>query len=490
MGAPRGAGERRVGAMQVARCRWRRRGVSTAMLALGAVLAAVLTPAPAAAQLGGDDEVVWLCRPGTDDDPCEIELDTTVRGDGDDQVVTPARPAPDERSVDCFYVYPTVSNQPTPSSDRRVTPELRSIASYQAARFSSVCRPFAPVYRQRTVTALLAEGTLGIPLAEADELREIAYGDVLAAWRRYLEQDNDGRGVVLLGHSQGSSLLNLLLQREIEPDPAQRELLAGAVLLGSAVLVPRGQVVGGDLEHVPLCRVAAEAGCVLTYASYAEDPPDDSRFGRAPQAARDAGLEVGCTDPGALLGRSDEPFGVTLPTAPFAPGFIALTILQTNGGPPPSAPTTWVTPEDRYVGGCTRIGDAHVLRYDPTPGSSRPNPSPDETWGTHVIDANLGLDRLVALVEQQAATWTASRASEPGDDAPGSTAPDGTAPDGADDPDTATGTGTTPGEDPPAPSGATDARPGPPLPVTGGSLALGLLALGASAALRRCGPSA
>ena len=63
------------------------------------------------------------------------------------------------RGVDCFYVYPTVSGQQTRLATRRVDPELRSIALYQAARLSQVCRVYAPVYRQATVPALQAGTT-------------------------------------------------------------------------------------------------------------------------------------------------------------------------------------------------------------------------------------------------------------------------------------------------------------------------------------------
>ena len=56
--------------------------------------------------------------------------------------------------IDCFYVYPTVSDQPTAFATRAIDPEIRSIALYQAARYSQHCRVFAPVYRQATVAGL------------------------------------------------------------------------------------------------------------------------------------------------------------------------------------------------------------------------------------------------------------------------------------------------------------------------------------------------
>ena len=50
----------------------------------------------------------------------------------------------------------------------------------------------------------------------------IAYGDVLAAWRNYLATRNNGRPFVLIGHSQGSLMLQLLIANEIENDPGRR----------------------------------------------------------------------------------------------------------------------------------------------------------------------------------------------------------------------------------------------------------------------------
>ena len=64
-----------------------------------------------------------------------------------------------DRGVDCFYVYPTVSDQQSRLATKRVDPEIRSIALYQAARFSQLCRVYAPVYRQATVPALQAGTT-------------------------------------------------------------------------------------------------------------------------------------------------------------------------------------------------------------------------------------------------------------------------------------------------------------------------------------------
>lgn len=389
----------------------------------GAAVAAPASAAPPSVQAEAESEVVWLCRPGLADDPCEVPLDTTVREiDGSERAETPARPAQDQRPVDCFYVYPTVSNQLTPNADKSRDPELESIAKYQAAPFSTQCRVFAPIYRQATLASI---GT-----AQAQDqatLRETAYADVVAAWNDYLARDNQGRGVVLVGHSQGTRMLRALIKREIDDRPEVRKLLVGATLLGGNVTVREGQTVGGDFQQVPICTQQGEVGCVVAFSTYAEDPPEDSRFGRTTPDETfgfpgGEGFQAACTDPGALSGMTD-PVGVTVPTEPYAPGPIAAGIVITNGGPPPSAETTWVRPRDRYQGSCQTINGAHVLRYDPVGDSRRPNPFPDPTWGTHLIDVNYGLERQVAIVAAQTQGWLAQNAAAPAVAAPPAAAP-------------------------------------------------------------------
>jgi hypothetical protein len=220
------------------------RRVAVLLLALlGGLLAAA--PAPARA------EVLWLCHPDLRDDPCEIPLDTTVREPGGaERVVTPERVPAMRRPVDCFYVYPTVSNRLEPNAPKAKDPEIVSIAKFQASRFSTRCRMFAPVYRQVTLAGIPGLALGGGPGAPAG----IAYADVREAWRAYLATANEGRGVVVVGHSQGSIMLRRLLREEVEPRPAQRRLVAGALLLGGNVMVRPGARTGGDFEELPTCE--------------------------------------------------------------------------------------------------------------------------------------------------------------------------------------------------------------------------------------------
>ncbi len=114
------------------------------------VLGALLLLAAAGAGSAGA-HVIWLCKPGQRPDPCTPGLSTTVYS----AKLAPLRVVHPKQvrkpAIDCFYVYPTVSDQTTTLSNLQVDPEERSIALYQVARYSQYCRIFAPMYRQVTV---------------------------------------------------------------------------------------------------------------------------------------------------------------------------------------------------------------------------------------------------------------------------------------------------------------------------------------------------
>ena len=127
------------------------------------------------------------------------------------------------------------------------------------------------------------------------------YDDVRDAWRYYLEHDNRGRGVVLIGHSQGSFILTELIRREIDGKPIQSRLVS-AILLGATLSVPQGKDVGGSFQHLPLCRKPSQVNCLVTYVSFraTSPPPANTRFGKVTEP----GMVAACTNPAALAGGS------------------------------------------------------------------------------------------------------------------------------------------------------------------------------------------
>lgn len=366
--------------------------------ACGGMLASLVIVAcggAASAPPAGSDtaSVTWLCRPGLAGDPCLYPRGAnSVAADGT-KTVLPASTAPQHSAFDCFYVYPTVTaSAATSNTSANVTPEVEGAAVSQASRFSQVCNVWAPTYRQRT-SASLDKGLGNDPAAD-----EISYQSLLAGWRAYLADDNDGRPVVFIGHSQGAANLIRLLRSQVDNNPALRNRMVSALILGGNVQVPVGKTVGGTFAHIPTCTKSGETNCVIAYSSFSSQPPANALFGRPGQGVSlqsgqtvSKGQQVVCTNPAAL--------GETTAAAltPFFPSSTSST------GQP------WVTYPGLYTGTCESTGGATWLQIDSRAGDTRPivEPTLGPTWGLHLDDVNVALGDLVNDVAVQEAAYSA-----------------------------------------------------------------------------------
>jgi len=358
-------------------------------------------PAPAAAPNDYGKAESWLCRPGRED-ACAIDLTTTVVAPGGATTREPWAANP-KAPIDCFYVYPTVSRDQTTISDMAIGDEERNVVLQQFARFGSQCRLFAPMYRQVTLTGLRAR--LAGSRLELD--RGTGYDDVRDAWNHYLAHDNNGRGVVLIGHSQGAMVLTQLLAKEVDGKPVQARLVS-ALLLGTSLPVPKGKDVGGAFQKIPLCRAADQTGCVITYASFRSTapPPANTRFGRV-QAE---GMEAGCTNPAALAGGSG-PLQAYLTnrgsliaqSAPQTPRWI---------GDGAAIDTPFVSVPGLLSARCASNEHANYLeitvqadptdaRADDIPGDLGAAGRVQADWGMHLVDVNVAMGNLVDIVGRQ-----------------------------------------------------------------------------------------
>jgi len=331
----------------------------------------------------------WICLPGRSD-VCSAPLTSTVvsptDGSWSKRTYTPDPAAP----IDCFYVYPTVSREQTPNADMTLGPEEQRAARQHLARFGAKCRTFAPLYRQTTIAAMDGGAARGDP--------ELAYQDVLGAWRLYLARHNQdggqGRGFVLIGHSQGAFLLSRLIAEEIDGKPIQHGLVS-AILTGGDVQVPAGRDVGGRFQHIPLCHAADQVGCVIAYSSYlaASPPGPDAVFG----GGFTPGSTSACVNPAAL--RGDEALDSELLTVGGVAALLGTDLVENPGV---------------VTGACTTLGDRTFLAISVKPAGAgaatleralialnarRPG------WGLHALDINLALGDLVDIVGQQGQAW-------------------------------------------------------------------------------------
>ena len=369
----------------------------TASLSLAATaVAAMAAAAPAGAS------TTWLCRPGLANNVCsESQKTTLVSATGKRTVFTPS--VPSNPKFDCFYVYPTTSDEKQPQADFQLTPELTAIARNQAQPYSQACSVYAPIYRQVTLQGLLSPSTV------TSEMREQGYQDVVAAWRDFITNYSQGRPFMLIGHSQGAFVLRRLIAEEIDKTTALRKRLVAAHLTGANVLVAKGSDTGGDFKNIPACRRATQTRCVVAYSTFNAAVPAESRFGRAAATPWDptadpSKQEVLCTNPANLARGGSGPL-ITRNSLRGFPGLIGLAIGLLGRVLPTGLTTLWVEQRDLYSATCESSNGANVLMISSRTPQIPLTPSPDATWGLHLADMNIAFGNLLALAKSEGKAW-------------------------------------------------------------------------------------
>jgi hypothetical protein len=337
---------------------------------------------------------MWVCRPDIQPNECRQNQDATlIKSDGSYEAEPHA--FAQEPKFDCFYVYPTVLLTGEPQlvdfSEAGVT-KVNDALMTQGARFSSMCEVYAPFYRQRGLSG-------GLPVEGSDPA--LGLQDVRDAFAYYLEHLNRGRKFVLIGHSQGTSMLTAMMQMDVDPVEKVRANMLSALLIGFQVEVPEGETVGGTFQNIPLCTEAGQTGCVIAYVSFAADnPPDASaRFGRTMNERR----QVACVNPALLAGN----------TGRFRASYFRKSISNASFLPenplPDDLPTPFGLYRDVFKGECVvRDGASYLeVNLDTEEGDKRMPPWRQPTvegigFGLHLVDYQIPMGDLLEAVERQA----------------------------------------------------------------------------------------
>ncbi|MFE2636506.1 DUF3089 domain-containing protein [Streptomyces scopuliridis] len=397
------------------------------------------------------DRTVWLCRPGLVHNPCGQDaegmpqsagpelvtrypsggtrlLDATrftAGGSGKREPFTVTERPP----VDCFHAYPTVDLLPNPPLQTGSRPPVprdvhQAVTLMQTARFAGLCRMFVPVYRQVPLPALLA----GIVAGPGADLT-MATMDIRDAWDDYWAHENrdpetgERRGVVILGHSQGTAVAAALMRERVDEHPEVRRQLVVAALLGGNIEVPEGRDAGGGadpastFQYVPACRRPAGAplptGCVVSYATYSL--PGGSLPAVIGRTAS-PGHRVICVNPAALLrgeaAGARVPLDLYLPTRRLVGGTALLPngplSVPLNGYRLPDLPTGFARHPDALTGECAHAVDGTVSAdWLQVSGdlSHFPASAPAGLTGLHAMDFDVAQGDLIALATAQTRAW-------------------------------------------------------------------------------------
>jgi hypothetical protein len=163
--------------------------------------------------------------------------------------------------VDVFFIHPTsYTDKNFTSWNAQLNDEIVNKKTdegsilYQASVFNETNRVFAPRYRQAHYNAFF------INKEDAKVYFDIAYEDVKNSFLYYLENYNNGRPIIIAGHSQGTLHAGRLLKEFFEGKILQNKLVC-AYLIGMPV--PENY-----FTTISPCQDSSATGCFVSWRTF------------------------------------------------------------------------------------------------------------------------------------------------------------------------------------------------------------------------------
>jgi hypothetical protein len=166
------------------------------------------------------------------------------------------------KTADVFYIYPTIytkgKNWNADINNAKLNKRIDTKpVHFQASVFNESCRVYAPRYRQSHVAVFFEDSSV-----DGAKALDLAYADVKAAFEYYLKHYNEGRPVIIAGHSQGSWHTRKLLQEYFDTTALRSQLVAAYII---------GYTIREDMyENLSLCKSPDQTGCFVSWMSYKE----------------------------------------------------------------------------------------------------------------------------------------------------------------------------------------------------------------------------
>ncbi len=136
----------------------------------------------------------------------------------------------DSALVDVFFLHPTSAftgfKGNADINDNLVNKQTDKYSiKYQASVYNESCKVYAPRYRQAVLNNFFTKNT-----ERAQEAFNVAYADIKAAFEYYLKHYNNGRPIIIAGHSQGSKHAQRLLQEFFDGKPLHKQLVEAYIV--------------------------------------------------------------------------------------------------------------------------------------------------------------------------------------------------------------------------------------------------------------------
>ncbi|SMB96565.1 conserved hypothetical protein [Hymenobacter roseosalivarius DSM 11622] len=199
-------------------------------------------PAPDYAQ-----QASWAALPTHRDSADAVPKNSGLR---DQQATAPA---------DVFFIHLTTLIRPQGWNGASTDPALNLFTDQfsirrQASVFNAAGRIYAPRYRQAALYSFFDADSS----ANARAALALAYQDVKTAFQYYLDHYNQGRPIILAGHSQGSFHAQRLLHDFFDQDPKRRGQLVAAYLVGF-------KVNPNAYQNLRPCEDSTQTNCFISW---------------------------------------------------------------------------------------------------------------------------------------------------------------------------------------------------------------------------------
>ena len=169
----------------------------------------------------------------------------------------------DSAKADVFFIHPTTDvtgfKGNAAIDDKSINRQTDNFPiKYQASVFNESCKVYAPRYRQAALNNFFSKNS-----ERSQEAFDIAYKDVKAAFEYYLKNYNNGRPIIIAGHSQGSKHAQRLLREFFDGQPLQKQLVE-AYIIGFPTYE-------NQFQFLKVSESADAFGGYISYSTFGQD---------------------------------------------------------------------------------------------------------------------------------------------------------------------------------------------------------------------------
>ncbi len=172
----------------------------------------------------------------------------------------------DDKDADLFLIAPTVDVKDEYNmsmDDEELKSDFLGSLNMERGIYEDCTRMFAPYYRQGAMKIY------AMPPGEREPYLQFAYGDVADAFEYYLENENDGRPIVLAGFSQGADMCYRLLE-DYFGDKAMQDKLIAVYAIGW----PFDEKMAKEYPQIKPAAGRTDTGVVISFDCESEDVDD------------------------------------------------------------------------------------------------------------------------------------------------------------------------------------------------------------------------